>query len=561
MEGEEQMEVDGQIIKSGEKENLAEMESKIPSEESSLGSTDTSNGQCYCGKERNFSVAEFLCGSCQKWFHTDCTSSYVGKCLPFMTNYQFFCKNCNLNGQESFSKKQASFKEMVVAAVANLTYQFQERKFFSKDREIIPYIDRYWESLTTMPRRIKLTWHATITKTLTNSSEYFLCNEELPQDPTYGLLVDLENIRPIYDSSKTAFSQAQKPEPKPSNLGLESSIGKATTRGAKRKAAEGFSQLGIKQKRGEMIASTKVTVHGYPVEHPFNKDGYRYYLAEPDPHAPNRQAFDESIEWAGKPIPGYFYRMFQGTDVLLSMNDRAPQLKLSDDRMTVTGDKGYSMVRATHGVNRGAWYFEVNIDEMPADSGAATRIGWSQTLGNLQAPCGYDKFSYSWRSRKGTKFHQSRGKRYTGAYVEGDVIGFYIYLPSPVDSSKLVPATYKDKPLIKFKNNLYYEEKDYIPEAEKGLKTSPGSKIVFYKNGVNQSTAWQDISEGTYYPAFSLYKNSTITVNFGPDFRYPPTDLEDYKPVSDMAAQTVVEHALGDVLYLVENEGNLPVYI
>jgi Set1/Ash2 histone methyltransferase complex subunit ASH2 len=72
----------------------------------------------------------------------------------------------------------------------------------------------------------------------------------------------------------------------------------------------------------EMVASTKVTVHGYPVEHPFNKDGYRYYLAESDPHAPNRQAFDESIEWAGKPIPGYFYRMFQGTDVLLSMNDR-----------------------------------------------------------------------------------------------------------------------------------------------------------------------------------------------------------------------------------------------
>lgn len=28
----------------------------------------------------------------------------------------------------------------------------------------------------------------------------------------------------------------------------------------------------------------------------------------------------------------------------------APQLKLTDDRMTVTGEKGYSMVRATHGV-------------------------------------------------------------------------------------------------------------------------------------------------------------------------------------------------------------------
>ena len=28
----------------------------------------------------------------------------------------------------------------------------------------------------------------------------------------------------------------------------------------------------------------------------------------------------------------------------------APQLKISDARMTVTGEKGYSMVRATHGM-------------------------------------------------------------------------------------------------------------------------------------------------------------------------------------------------------------------
>lgn len=31
------------------------------------------------------------------------------------------------------------------------------------------------------------------------------------------------------------------------------------------------------------------------------------------------------------------------------------------------------------GVNRGGWYFEVSIDDMPADS--ATRIGWVQQLG------------------------------------------------------------------------------------------------------------------------------------------------------------------------------------
>ena len=37
----------------------------------------------------------------------------------------------------------------------------------------------------------------------------------------------------------------------------------------------------------------------------------------------------------------------------------APQLKISEDRLTVTGEKGYSMVRATHGINCGGWYYEV----------------------------------------------------------------------------------------------------------------------------------------------------------------------------------------------------------
>ena len=33
----------------------------------------------------------------------------------------------------------------------------------------------------------------------------------------------------------------------------------------------------------------KLPANGYPLEHPFNKDGFRYLLAEPDPHAPYKQ--------------------------------------------------------------------------------------------------------------------------------------------------------------------------------------------------------------------------------------------------------------------------------
>lgn len=146
------------------------------------------------------------------------------------------------------------------------------------------------------------------------------------------------------------------------------------------------------------------------------------------------------------------------------MHDRAPQLKISDDRLSVTGDKGwvscsqddceirgdivirrensdlflkvvrcsrYSMVRATHGVSEGSWYFEAIIQDMPDNS--AARIGYSMPLGNLQAPLGYDKFGYSWRSRKGTKFHQSLGKHFSTGFAKGDVVGFLIELPRSSD--------------------------------------------------------------------------------------------------------------------------------
>lgn len=35
---------------------------------------------------------------------------------------------------------------------------------------------------------------------------------------------------------------------------------------------------------------------------------------------------------------------------------------------------------------------------------SATRIGWGQEYANLQAPLGYDKFGYSWRSRYNYNF-------------------------------------------------------------------------------------------------------------------------------------------------------------
>jgi hypothetical protein len=49
--------------------------------------------------------------------------------------------------------------------------------------------------------------------------------------------------------------------------------------------------------------------------------------------------------------------------VSMSPFDRAPQLRLSKDGLTVAGHKGYRLIRGTHGVSQGAWYCEATVME------------------------------------------------------------------------------------------------------------------------------------------------------------------------------------------------------
>lgn len=223
----------------------------------------------------------------------------------------------------------------------------------------------------------------------------------------------------------------------------------------------------------------------------------------------------------------------------------------------MTGEKGYCLVRGTHAVKHGCYYFECTIKEMPGNS--ACRIGWAQQYANLQAPCGYDRFGYSWRSRKGTIFHNSRGKHFSDGYGVGDTLGFLIVLPKSKERNTMLPPSYKDQALIKFKNHLYFEEKDESEKIEKELTPLPESQIKLYKNGKCEGTAWTDINKGSYFPCVSIYKNCSVQINFGPEFTFKPQEEEEVgevRPVSDLATINIVEHTLGDLLYHVEDRLN-----
>jgi len=112
-----------------------------------------------------------------------------------------------------------------------------------------------------------------------------------------------------------------------SSSGLLVSKGKESTGSVPRKSARGKRKLdssqqlsSSKKSKSDVPPSQKLPPHGYPLEHPFNKDGYRYILAEQDSNAPLANMDMEF--WAGKPIPGDLYRIKLHKEVLLSMNDR-----------------------------------------------------------------------------------------------------------------------------------------------------------------------------------------------------------------------------------------------
>jgi len=63
------------------------------------------------------------------------------------------------------------------------------------------------------------------------------------------------------------------------------------------------------KKTASLPPSERLPKHGFPSDHPFNKDGYRYCLAEPDPHIPDTDP-DEDF---AKPvaIPPKVYRKLE----------------------------------------------------------------------------------------------------------------------------------------------------------------------------------------------------------------------------------------------------------
>lgn len=217
--------------------------------------------------------------------------------------------------------------------------------------------------------------------------------------------------------------------------------------------------------------------------------------------------------------------------VLLSRLDRAAQLTLSDDRMGVSGVKGFRSIRTTHGALEGAWYCEASITHLGPTGHA--RLGWATRKAELQASVGFDKHGYTFRDVDGSKVHNGKREPYGQPFTQGDVVGLYAYLPP-------APTPVGSRSVVRYKGALFYLD---VPEPEPVPLL--GSAFAFSLNGVSQGVAFRDVLEGSYHAAASLFtrpeqaEGAAITFNFGPDFAFPPPALDDLpapRPLSELTA-------------------------
>ncbi|KAM0669979.1 hypothetical protein ACQRIU_000374 [Beauveria bassiana] len=359
-------------------------------------------------------------------------------------------------------------------------------------------------------------------------------------------------------------------------------------------------------------------------DHVANKKNFRYTHCIADPRFPSMIYYRQT-----EPEP--FGPRF-------SFEDAASHVLFDKTARTVTTDRGFRMARANVAVREGRWYWECKITqgvrppppgETKPEGGKHVRMGWARREASLDAPVGFDAYSYGIRDVAGEKVHMSRPKEFFPAgegICEGDVIGLEIQLPSERLQRKIMAGQYhpavdaadesprptaegpnivRDRVPIRFKAHTYFEKIEYHTTREledlmhpspstaasanshpphpthstPALRTLPNSYIKVYKNGVLMGTPFENLlgflppasrpmpqvgaREGLddgmlgYYPAVSIFRGGAAEVNFGPNFWYPPPDLDvvptdpqkkTLRGVADRYKEQVAEDVVYDII-------------
>ncbi|KAJ3128626.1 Set1/Ash2 histone methyltransferase complex subunit ASH2 [Physocladia obscura] len=505
----------------------------------------------------------------------DCIESLKSwKNPPFLGDdfFVFTCKQCTSHKMELILRQSFTFVDIVyivlfqftyaqlIPASWNLTWSRETptlpplpkigpsdgRMYFMK-RQVAAFVDVNWERFWLKDR--SRTWtHSLMTSmqnggtgaSLANSTEdarFLSGKDQFPADSGANMLISLFN-KNVYASmieSKRARSSAYDISPVGTLVDLPGSIPRLSLG----KTVDGNAVSGVEKKEtgkrlletsgiagnidsdSESVASNRKATGGHstPELRIDSGENKKKRIAIPRPKRIERRLEPEEVDVSNSILLYPDLNNPENGPVVLSseLTHTAPQMKISVDGLTVFTDKGYRMSKATHGVYEGCWYYEVTFHSK--EKGHA-RVGWSQISGDLQAPCGYDKFSYSFRDFPGTLFHESVQMR----SKDGDVLGLMITLPSQSDVDNLV-------------RRLWSVDASYVQFRTKPLQKLDSSEIRYFKNGKELGVAFTNLYNGKYYPAVSSYQYGTLTLNFGPNFAYPlPTGARAYSDVPKVFA-------------------------
>ncbi|KAK0743722.1 hypothetical protein B0T18DRAFT_330044 [Schizothecium vesticola] len=285
-------------------------------------------------------------------------------------------------------------------------------------------------------------------------------------------------------------------------------------------------------------------------------DGKTVEFLEPSDQVSNKKNYQYTHCIADPIFPSLFYYRRTEPEPFgphISFEDRASHVLSNSLGNHITTDKGFRTARANVAAREGRWYWECKItrgilkkrSDGDPESHGHVRLGWARREASLDAPVGFDAYSYGIRDVAGQKVHMSRPKDFfpPGEDLrEGDVIGLEIQLPSERLHRKVVQGQYnpavdladeelhgsgpapeasnivRDRIPIRFKSHIYFEKIDYHTTKElddlmnpspmaagasseppnpnhpaPALRTLPNSHIKLYKNGVLMGTPFTDL--------------------------------------------------------------------
>ncbi|KAF2140538.1 uncharacterized protein K452DRAFT_299285 [Aplosporella prunicola CBS 121167] len=282
-------------------------------------------------------------------------------------------------------------------------------------------------------------------------------------------------------------------------------------------------------------------------DHASNRRAYRYYHCVADPLFRHKQFYRQSDI---RPFAPH-----------LSFEDSDKWIHFDDTATILTNERGWRMSRGNVVAREGRYYYEVKIirgvpaEGPPVPKGQESnpqphiRMGWARREAPLDAPVGFDGYSYGVKDIGFESMHRSRPARLYNStsqgakknkppgskvfqvdYVEedhireGDIIGLELTLPSISLHRKVVEGIYnpavdvsdgfddpveaahdiiRDRIPVPFKANMWFEVNEYQPTKPMESYADRGTSTTVHPSPNNNDVPLRSLP----HSSIKVYKN------------------------------------------------------